>query len=259
MKKYILSLLVTVGLIGSASAATLTDGLSIYYGFNGNTVDLSGNGNDGILQGASYGTDRYGNINGALKVTLTTGVVSQSNIGITGNSDRTVSVWVNPDSGLVWPEGYILVWGIDTPGSITSVVYAPYQSKIGFFGFNYDVEVDQDPSTFTGGWHNITTSYTSSLLNTKIYVDGILKINQFLNNPNDSLNTGDSPLYVNYTQSPLDGNNAFSGLIDDVRIYNRVLSSADVQILAAPEPSTYALFGIGAIGMLMVLRRKKTA
>ena len=26
-----------------------------------------------------------------------------------------------------------------------------------------------------------------------------------------------------------------------------------------PEPSTYALFGIGAIGMLMVMRRKKTA
>jgi hypothetical protein len=26
---------------------------------------------------------------------------------------------------------------------------------------------------------------------------------------------------------------------------------------AAPEPSTYALFGIGAIGMLMVLRRRK--
>jgi len=28
---------------------------------------------------------------------------------------------------------------------------------------------------------------------------------------------------------------------------------------AVPEPSTYALFGIGAIGMLMALRRKKTA
>jgi len=26
-----------------------------------------------------------------------------------------------------------------------------------------------------------------------------------------------------------------------------------------PEPSTYALFGIGAIGMLMVMRRKKVA
>ena len=28
---------------------------------------------------------------------------------------------------------------------------------------------------------------------------------------------------------------------------------------AAPEPSTYALFGLGAIGLLMVMRRKKTA
>ena len=28
---------------------------------------------------------------------------------------------------------------------------------------------------------------------------------------------------------------------------------------SVPEPSTYALFGIGAIGMLMILRRKKTA
>ena len=28
---------------------------------------------------------------------------------------------------------------------------------------------------------------------------------------------------------------------------------------AVPEPSTYALFGIGAIGILMVMRRNKTA
>ena len=31
------------------------------------------------------------------------------------------------------------------------------------------------------------------------------------------------------------------------------------QLSPLPEPSTYALFGIGAIGMLMVMRRKKTA
>jgi hypothetical protein len=32
-----------------------------------------------------------------------------------------------------------------------------------------------------------------------------------------------------------------------------------VSYQSVPEPSTYALFGIGAIGMLIVLRRKKTA
>jgi hypothetical protein len=30
-------------------------------------------------------------------------------------------------------------------------------------------------------------------------------------------------------------------------------------VYAVPEPSTYALFALGAIGMLMVMRRKKTA
>ena len=32
-----------------------------------------------------------------------------------------------------------------------------------------------------------------------------------------------------------------------------------LQFTAVPEPSTYALFGIGAIGMLMVIRRKRAA
>ena len=35
--------------------------------------------------------------------------------------------------------------------------------------------------------------------------------------------------------------------------------SSDPNITIVPEPSTYALFGLGAIGMLMVMRRKKTA
>jgi hypothetical protein len=35
----------------------------------------------------------------------------------------------------------------------------------------------------------------------------------------------------------------------------RIASVADVGVI--PEPSTYVLFGIGAIGMLMVLRRKQ--
>ncbi len=33
----------------------------------------------------------------------------------------------------------------------------------------------------------------------------------------------------------------------------------NISVTAVPEPSTYALFGLGAIGMLMVMRRKKTA
>jgi hypothetical protein len=35
-------------------------------------------------------------------------------------------------------------------------------------------------------------------------------------------------------------------------------SYLEYNVIAAPEPSTYALLGLGAIGMLVVLRRKKT-
>jgi hypothetical protein len=37
------------------------------------------------------------------------------------------------------------------------------------------------------------------------------------------------------------------------------VSSVSFSSQAVPEPSTYALFGIGAIGMLMVIRRRKSA
>jgi hypothetical protein len=36
-------------------------------------------------------------------------------------------------------------------------------------------------------------------------------------------------------------------------------SYLEYNVIAVPEPSTYALFGIGAIGLLMVMRKKKTA
>jgi len=42
-------------------------------------------------------------------------------------------------------------------------------------------------------------------------------------------------------------------------ITNGQISLSNLTIQSAPEPSTYALFGIGAIGMLLVMRRQKTA
>jgi len=53
------------------------------------------------------------------------------------------------------------------------------------------------------------------------------------------------------------------GNVVDAKLYE--FSSAvdigtfKVTLQSAPEPSTYALFGIGAIGLLMVMRRKKAA
>jgi hypothetical protein len=69
--------------------------------------------------------------------------------------------------------------------------------------------------------------------------------------------------YVNYNENdfqiPVDYQNK---IVNSITINNSGPHTSYVFAVsgsAVPEPSTYALFGIGAIGMLMVLRRKKTA
>ena len=51
------SLLVLLPATGSAD---LTSGLVGYYPFDGNASDMSGNGNDGTVNGATSGADRHG-------------------------------------------------------------------------------------------------------------------------------------------------------------------------------------------------------
>ncbi|MGA9778350.1 MAG: hypothetical protein ACLPRE_04365 [Limisphaerales bacterium] len=43
----------------------LTNGLLAYYPFNGNANDASGNGNNGVVYGATLTTDRFGMSNSA--------------------------------------------------------------------------------------------------------------------------------------------------------------------------------------------------
>jgi len=272
MKTPILSLLVAVGLIGSVSAATITDGLAVYYSFNGNGDDSSGNNNNGDFVGSTLGTDRFGNLSSALEVSANTYFVSQNNLGVTGNSDRTISLWFKATSDPVFPQGYIIGWGANPVNDLT-LVYNPYyisnpqslsnlsvggQSE----GMDEDVQVLTSPSNLTGYWHSVIWTYSTTLANSVFYLDGELQNNNFaVNGAGGALNTTDSPLNVNGFL--VGQNRGINGFIDDVGVWNRSLSSTEVSQLytlqSAPEPSTYALFGIGAIGLLMGMRRKKTA
>ena len=50
-----------LGVCGLAQA-DLNDGLVAYYPFNGNANDESGNGNDGVVNGATLTSDRFGDV-----------------------------------------------------------------------------------------------------------------------------------------------------------------------------------------------------
>jgi Zn-dependent alcohol dehydrogenase len=61
----------------------------------------------------------------------------------------------------------------------------------------------------------------------------------------------------------------YSGLLDQVAIFDQALSAAEISDIitnglgaatataAVPEPSTFAMLGIGSVGLLCVRRRKR--
>jgi hypothetical protein len=67
--------------------------------------------------------------------------------------------------------------------------------------------------------------------------------------------SGLNTLFINVNNT-----GAWAGLNFHAAIeYTEGINANDVTPYGVPEPSTYVLFGLGAIGMLMVLRRKKAA
>jgi hypothetical protein len=259
MKKYILSLLFVLGLIGSASAQTptgdLANGLVSFYSFNGNANDSVG-GNNGTAYGATQTADQFGNPIGAYYFDGINNYINTTARFSTGNAAKSFSIWFNPS---VIKRGWLIDGGLNQDGQAFGLFYeSNYSPGLLFHGNNtYDVLVSND--TQAGYWYNAVVTYDGSTLD--CYLNGTLRASSTV-----TLNTSFSDILIG---SRLDASNSeqptdayFKGVIDNVGIWNTALSSSQVSQLytlqSAPEPSTYALFGIGAIGMLMVMRRKKT-
>lgn len=112
-----------------------------------------------------------------------------------------------------------------------------------------------------GYFTNNTTGISSPIAAFQLITMGpTLDVIQFNLSPSLSLNANDSYSFV-----PQSSNFAILPIplaYFNPGTYSNSLSlniAATTTIDPVPEPSTYALFGIGAIGMLMVLRRKKTS
>jgi hypothetical protein len=73
--------------------ANLQQGLVAYYPFNGNANDASGNGNNGIVNGATLTADRFGNANRAYNFDGNAQYISVQNSVTLSPLNLTISVW----------------------------------------------------------------------------------------------------------------------------------------------------------------------
>ena len=236
MVKIILSvqaLLISAALATSAHAQSfLTNGLVAYYPFNGNANDATANGNNGIVQGATLTTNRFGAPNSAYAFN---GVQNRIQIPETifsaTNSQITISMWVTTDSGSYSGNGNIFekssVNGeMDLVANANQFVFGPVLSNP-YGGVNVGTPITPNSLTHLVGVYQQGQGIW-------LYTNGVLA-SSLTGIPNSTLWVDRSgyPLVsaigiYDFTPGPF---NAFHGVIDDVRVYTRALSASEVQQL----------------------------
>ena len=99
MKKQLLTILTAITITATAQVPNYvpTTGLVAYYGFNGNANDLSGNGNNGTVTGATLTTDRFGNNSSAYSFNGANNQIAIANstsLNIQNFNGISMAVWV---------------------------------------------------------------------------------------------------------------------------------------------------------------------
>ena len=241
MKKLALSLFAVICLSKLSLAQIPTNGLVSYYPFNGNANDSSGRGNNGIVYGATLTTDRFGNCGQAYKFNGINNFIEVPNSADNNitNSDFTISFWMktyeNDTMGGVigknyygqW-NGYFFMTNDNNTGYCTAYKHAYFYVAA---GYQQDVCTD-NPICQDTTWHFLTGVYNYSANLAKLYVDGVL---QSTTGTSSGSTSNSDPLYIGGNFS----DNAFyyNGVIDAIRMYQRVLNDTEIaQLYNEPNP-----------------------
>jgi hypothetical protein len=202
--------------------ADLNDGLVAYYPFNGNAQDVSGNGHHAIAIGASLTDGRSDSKNSAYYFDGINDLIEIPHSTINGLSEVSTSIWVKTNKNI----GAILS-GANNSADNEYLIY--YDGDILHFTvkkeFKGKIQFNDDQ------WHHIAVTRNSSG-NVNLYVDA-QKINAGIATGNLSISPGG--LLLGREQDCLGGcfqdHQNFQGSMDDFRIYNRMLSTLEIQQL----------------------------
>ncbi len=246
---------------GSANAALIA-----HYTFNGTLAD----------SGTSGGTATLGK-NGSLSSTVSAvgsgslelrnnigtdtsgldGAVSGNNFAL-GTGARTVAFWMKAEGTLDTSATMIALGDSGTNGG---------RYDIALSGGNLRLEVQGGGTTTSvalggGNWFHVTvaTALGGTVASSQYYVhntDGTLNASGAFGGSSTAVNTRNNRLRMG--DSIQDTSRDFFGYLDDIRLYDSVLTQSEAQGLAAmwspvPEPTAALL---GALGMLTLLRRRR--
>ncbi len=200
-----------------------------YYPFNGNANDAIGT-HHGIPNavGVALTADRFGNANSAYNFDGVSGFISLSNSTDFQNSEFTYSAWVKENNIFAFAQAVISIGSPATNQTISlvNITSQPGGQTWQFFTYlvgSPAIPFVEVPSPNNTAWHQVVG--TRSINELKLYVDGILI--------GSAPTGGFLPAYntpmLGIIGSRPDNTQFFNGAIDEVKIYNTVLTPLQVQ------------------------------
>jgi len=239
MKRFLLLLVFNLFCL-SITAQIVSEGLVAYFPFNGNANDETGNGNDGTVTGATLTTDRFGTENSAYNFDGVNDWIEADYTGLLDMNDEnfTISVFVKPSQIPEGSHGYIMRYGGNST-SPTQTTYAILATDDCFFTFltaydpyeNYYAYSDTfNLQSDYESWHHLVCIRDNENSQMQIYMDGFLQRTIISGSGEwDSMANPRSLFIGTADESP--GTGLFSGILDDIRIYNRILSESEISDL----------------------------
>ena len=219
-----------------------TDGLVGYWPFDGNANDASGNGNNGVVNGPTLTSDRFGNNNSAYSFTVNSSAgwgsaqdrITVTNPTIPNDNSFTMSGWVNLETK---PSPYndrahSLMGRWDDNETIIFRNQINYSGQIfttlADDGLNWSVYSSGNVSY--GSWEHVVITYDGSVL--KHYKNGQLTGQETLN-----ININTSTASLTFGEINMSNGHwlLFSGKMDDLGYWSRALTQEEITTLYESE------------------------
>jgi len=199
-----------------ADPYTVSDGLLAFYNFNGqNANDDLGTYNGVSLGGITYSTSSPSSSGYAAQFDGTSGYINIQNQILPSSGSWTYSSWVKTNG---------TYFGLIYSGNImNSRIYSSKLTISASWSYNYNFTNDLSTSLLDNNWHQLTISYNGSAL--KYYIDGLLI--ESLSVPFEWGTLDYTKIGVYYSST----DRYFSGLMDNIRFYNRALSTTEITTL----------------------------
>ena len=219
---------VLLAITASAQPASVTEGLIAYYPFNGGTLDESGKGNNGVSFNVKSTEDRFNNPSSAFSFN---GIDSYVDCGNPtafnfGTGDFTLSAWIRCNGSQ--PGRYVLgKYGIPYQPLAYGLGTWDNSSAYSFItGADWPIELRSTLSLANSDWHHLVVVYQRNR-EMVLFQDSTVIDRVNISNSKNSAITNSYPLTIGKVVA----GQHFGGEIDDVRIYNKALSEAEVKTL----------------------------